>query len=202
MSVLMFHEIDGTLIPSEGGRLLSSPSYAREAAEWTEKHKIAGDLAVIVGLGAGHHVRTWLAAHPGSRVIVVESRPALVNLFRTANTDLRDRVELVIVESVEGLLKHEIMETAAATLAPVLLFAPCAGEQEKLFNEFFATLSGRNPAGLNFYLRSFGFEGDAVLENVGEGRLLTIKDLGLVIDTAHEGHPQASAVRVLRELLL
>lgn len=202
MSVVLFHEIDGALIPSEDGRLLASPRFREEAADWADRHEMSADSVVIVGLGSGHHVRAWLEAHPDSRAIVIDSRPSLIRPFRKANPELKARCEIVIVESPEALVAHEVMRTVAESLCPVFLFAPAAGAREKMFHEFFAMLTGRNPRGLRFFLERFGFDGEMTVESVGEGRLLTIKDLGLMIDTTHEGHPQASAVRVLRELLI
>lgn len=202
MSVVLFHEVDGALIPSEDGRLLCAAMFREEAAEWAARHDFREETVFIIGLGAGHHVRAWLEAHPGSRAVVIDSRPALLKPFRVAHRDLADRCEIHLIDSASGLLSHEIMETAVRTLAPVLMFAPAAGAQERLFEAFFATLTGRNAEGLRYFLRNFGFEGEPTLETVGENRLLTVKDLGLMIDTAHEGHPQASAVRVLRELLI
>lgn len=201
MSTISFSERGGQLIPFEDGRALCAEDFRAEAASWVTHQDFAAPIAVILGLGAGHHVRAWLEKNPDAHVAIIETRPALVRPFEAANPDLEGRYDILMIDSMDGLLGHEILHFVAETLPPVLCFRPSFGAQTEIFEAFFATLTGRNGLGLKFFLEKFGFDSDA-LETSGDGRLFTIKDLGVVIDSTIEGHPAASAVRVLRELVV
>lgn len=166
---------------------------------WVEQQNFEAAHVVIVGLGEGHHVRAWLEANPQSRVTVIDSRPGFEAQFRGLNGDLFSRVNIVIAEDGAALLSHAFMAEMIHELPPVLCFEPGFGSAGETLREFFRLLTGRNREGLEFYLRRFGFS--AHVEESRSDRLLTIKDLGLVIDSANEGHPLAPAVRVLRELI-
>jgi len=199
MSVILFSEAQGHLLPREDGQPLCSARFAEEAALWVGKQDLAAATAVIVGLGAGFHVVEWLKVNTSSRAIVIEPRPALVRPFLNANADIADRVDIHVIDSVEGLIDHEVMSEVADGLPPVLLFRPAFGSRGDLLEKFFATLTGRNRAGLAYFMRRFGMPADA--EIADDGRLLTIRDLGFVVDSAPEKTPYANAVRVLRELV-
>lgn len=202
MSLVVFREIDGVLTPTDDGIPLCAESFREEARRWVERQNLSAPISIIVGLGAGHHVRAWLEANPDAHVIVVDSHPELIKPFIKANPDLQGRYDILIIDSLDGLLAHEILGFVAESLPPVMAFRPAFGARQDLFDSFFATLTGRNHQGLRYFLDSFGFKDDKVLEVSDDGRLLTIKDLGLIIDAAHEGNPKASAVRVLRELVV
>lgn len=202
MSIVVFHEDNGNLIPSEGGRPLCGLDYRGEAGQWVAHQNFSASVAIIIGLGAGHHVRAWLEANPDSHAVVIDSRAALIRPFAAANPDLDGRYDVLTITSLDELLKHEILAFVAESLPPVMCFRPAFGGQGDIFDAFFATLTGRNGQGLKYFLDSFGFDADAVLEVSDDGRLFTVKDLGVVIDSTAEGHPTASAVRVLRELLV
>lgn len=202
MSDLCFQTISGVLTPVENGIPLCGAAFLEEAQLWTEKHDLSAPKVVILGLGAGHHVRAWLAANPDSHALVIDPRPGLITPFFASNRDLRDRVDVLTIESLDGLMNHEILRTVAEDLPPVLAFRPCFGGQSELFESLFATLTGRNVWGLRYFLRFCGLDDVDALEFSEDGRLLTIRDLGLVIDSSHAGHPKAPVVRVLRELIV
>lgn len=199
MSVILFSEAEGRLLPREDGRPLCSARFQEEADQWVGKQNLSAPVAVIVGLGAGFHVAAWLNANPASRAIVIDPRPSLVRPFLNANAALADRIEIHVIDSVEGLIDHDVMSEIADGLPPVLLFRPAFGAQGALFEKFFATLTGRNRAGLSYFMGRFGMPADAEISE--DGRLLTIRDLGLVVDSAPDHMPHANAVRVLRELV-
>jgi hypothetical protein len=202
MSAVAFRSLNNVMIPSEDGTDLCSVNAHEEAIQWARRHAIPTGHAVILGLGAGYHVKAWLDANPNSRVTVIDFRSSLVRPFRAAFPEITARVEVIIVDSVEGLFHHEILQTVAQDLLPTLSFRPAMGEQKELFEECFRTLTGRNLRGLRFFMNIFGFDTKTEIELQESGGLLTIKDLGFVIDSNHEGHPRAPAVRLLRELIV
>ena len=200
--MIEFQEKEGQLIPVENGQALCATAFQDEAALWVKHQDLSAPIAVIIGLGAGHHVRAWLEANADSHAIVIDSRAALIQPFASANADLEGRYDVLVIDSVGGLMKHEILAFVAETLPPILSFRPAFGAQADLFETFFATLTGRNRQGLRYFLDSFGFKDTKIIDVAEDGRLLTIKDLGVVVDAAHEGHPKASAVKVLKELVV
>lgn len=202
MSVL-FHELEkGVMLPTEDGLLLCSARYHEEAASWAKNHETSEAEVVVVGLGAGFHIEALLARCPQLRITVVDCRPALKRFFENRSFNGQERVEVVVIDSVDGLYQHEIMETIAEKQLLTFAFKPCFGSRQKLFSELFRGLTGRSLRALQFFLPRMGFHGDWAKHVTEEGRLLNIRDLGLVIDGFHEGHPKAPAVRVLRELIV
>lgn len=203
MTSVLFHEVEkGTLFPSEDGLLLCSPRFREEAEGWAANHTTNEDHVFVVGLGAGFHIEALLARCPNLKITVIDNRVSLGNVFEAREIAGRDRLELVFIESIEGLYQHEIMQVAAAQAPQVFVFKPCFGQQEKFLTELFRDLTGRSLRSLQFLLPRLGFGGEWQAKVTEDGRLLNIRDLGLVIDTFHDGHPKASAVRILRELIV
>lgn len=203
MNVLLFHELEkGTLFPSEDGLLLCSPRFREEAESWAKNHQTDEHQVFVVGLGGGFHIEALLRRCPRLRVTVIDNRPGLKNIFEAREIEGRERVELVFIDSIEGLYQHEVMQVAAAQGPQVFVFKPCFGSQAAFLGEVFRDLTGRSLRALLFLLPRMGFAGDLQGRLTEEGRLLNIRDLGVVIDTFHEGHPKASAVRILRELIV
>lgn len=200
--MLSFHEQGHVLIPIENGFPLCSLRAREEADAWVQKQAVSASQAVIVGLGAGHHVMSWLEANPDSYAVVIDTRSALIGPFKAQLGDLRDRVDVVIVDSVDGLSQHEVMDFILADMPPVLLFQPAMGSQKALLEKIFRFCTGRSMDGLRRYLKAFGFVTEGAIERSDDGRFLTIKDLGVIVDTDHADHPQASLVRVLKELVV
>ncbi|MBX3041763.1 MAG: hypothetical protein KF789_13740, partial [Bdellovibrionaceae bacterium] len=95
-----------------------------------------------------------------------------------------------------------VMDFIVAEMPPVLLFQPAMGSQRVLLEKIFRFCTGRSMDGLCRYLKAFGFETEGMIERSDDGRFLTIKDLGVIVDTYHADHPQASLVRVLKELVI
>lgn len=202
MSVIEFRELNGNLVPFENGMALASFRADDEAQQWVRNQGLMAPKVIILGLGAGVHVRQWIEANPECQVTVIDPRPALLQTFLAANEDIKEQIEILIIDSQVGLLQHEIMGRVAQEVPPVLLFKPAVGLWSDFFETAFATLTGRNIEGLKFFLQNYGFASDVTSESMANRRLLTIRDLGMVVDANHEGHPAASAVRVLRELVL
>jgi|GEM_PF-5256523 len=75
----------GTIeVPCRDGRLLCSPrNPEQEARHWLEQINLRSDDRdiVVVGLGAGHHVRILAASNPLLRVCVVELNAELRQRF-------------------------------------------------------------------------------------------------------------------------
>lgn len=201
MGTVEFKNLNGTLVPYEDGIALGSAQIVEEAKAWVQKQDLAAPFGIILGLGAGHHVAEWLALSEQSHAIVIDPRPGLLSSFRASFPDIQDRCDVLTIDSLDGLMKHEVLSFVAEALPPVLVFQPAFGTQGDLFQSMFATLTGRNVWGLRYFLQTYGFDSAVELEASAQGRLLTIRDLGLIVDVSKEGHPRASAVRVLKELI-
>ncbi|HRO66569.1 MAG TPA: hypothetical protein PL182_03285 [Pseudobdellovibrionaceae bacterium] len=200
--MLSFHEQGNTLIPIENGVPLCSLRAREEGRTWVQKQEISASQAVIIGLGAGHHVIAWLQANPESYAVVIDTRSALIGPFKAQLGEFKDRVDVVIVDSIDGLSRHEVMDFIVAEMPPVLLFRPAMGSQRALLENLFRFCTGRSVDGLRRYLNAFGFESEGAIGLSDDGRFLTVKDLGVIVDTSHAGHPQAPLVRVLKELVV
>ncbi|MBX2988611.1 MAG: hypothetical protein KF802_12005 [Bdellovibrionaceae bacterium] len=170
--------------------------------DWVRRQNVSSPDVVILGLGAGHHVKAWLDLHPQARVVVIDTKSYQHDFFRMAYPEIQDRVEIHAIGCLDELREHAVMNKMIRDLPSVLLFEPAVGAHREIFDEYFRLLTGRSREGLEFFLRHLGFEIRQPIEVCDAGRLLTIKDLGLVIDTQHAGHPRAAVVRVLRELLV
>lgn len=204
MSLVEFRENqNGQLLAYEDGvALCSTRDPRKEALNWVLQSKIMDRRVIVIGLGNGYHVYELIKSGKADQVIVVDSRPQLISIFRAQFPEIESQVEIQIFDQVTTILHDSFMDMVAEEALSVLSFRPSWGSQQDLFEEFFKVLTGRSVAGLNFFLKKFGFT-QGVEEHVHvQGRLLSIKDLSLIVDTANEGHPQASVVRVLRELIV
>lgn len=202
MSPLEFRQSEWGLIPIEGSTPLCSQSAAlQEASDWVSKHHFSENHVVILGLGAGFHLEQWLLQHPGARATVIETREGLSSPFLKTHPELRSRFEVLVLESLEALSRHEIIDEIAAEQPPVLCFRPSWGDRQTLFEKFFAFLTARSPEGLQCFLEKFGEKG-LQIEALPQHRLLSVRDLGLLVETGFQNEKRSQVVRVLKELLV
>lgn len=200
MEFITFRETADGLTPFENGRSLCAPRAREEAVKWVNHHSFRARHVVILGLGAGLHIIEWMKAHPQAMVTVIDTHAALVAPFLSRPDVDRQRLEVLTIDSFEGLLSHEVMEEIALEMPPVLAFQPAWGLRKELFQKFFGLLTARSAEGLRYFLARFGFHG--AIEVSEDQRLLTIKDLGLVVDSTFAGDPRAPLIRMLRELVV
>lgn len=172
------------------------------ALQWVEAQAMRAPHIVVLGLADGEHIREWLADNENSRVTVIETDLLKMTAIRHQSPSWLAKADLVHINSADALMIHPLMKFMAEKMAPVLCYQPGYGEAKALYDEYFRILTGRNLRGLNYFMDYLGFKGERSIEVSLGGRLITIKELGLIIDTHHSGHQRATAVRVLRELVI
>lgn len=168
--------------------------------QWVRAHAIRAPHIVVLGLGDGDHLREWLAENESSRITVIETEA--VKIAQCENQTWASSVDFLHIVTSDALMEHPVMKLMAEKMPPVLCFQPGYGSSKALYDEYFKILTGRNLRGLNYFLDYLGFNGERSIEVSLGGRLITIKELGLMIDTHHSGHQRATAIRVLRELVI
>lgn len=176
-------------------------AFDAEATAWADRHDFGDPWVVILGVGPaeGAHLLEFRRRHPETRLTVLEIEESRA---RAASEELRSAgIELQVVDPASFATKPLCLDIFEC-FPPVLCFQPGFDRERAAFERLFRLLTGRSREGLEAFLRIMGAD-PAVAEVLEDGRrLLTIKDLGLVVDADKMGHPAASAVRILRELLL
>lgn len=174
-----------------------------DATAWADRHDFRDSWVVILGLGGsgGEHVLEFRDRHPGARVTVLEMNASFVETF-LARSDVSFEGIEVHIPDLETFVSNPLCLEIFEVLPPILCFQPGFDAHREQFDRLFRLLTGRSREGLEMFLRLMG-SNCQVGEVCNDGqRLLTMKDLGFVVDADKMGHPGASAVRILRELLL
>lgn len=196
---------EGLLIPFEQGKSLANFNDPRgEALNWiyslgacSIKH------IVVVGLGAGFHVSALYDFDPTVKITVVESRRDLIPIFYSQFPELNGKIEILVASTEEDLLQSDLYKQLVSDRAFVLSYENCWGHQANLFNQFFASLTGRSLEAVKFHLEELGLDMksyslDLTLKN---NQLLSIKELLPVFETSRLRETQKNLFRVLGELV-
>lgn len=172
----------------------------RQASAWLDQHSFSDPWVVILGLGAGYHVEAFGARFPESRVTVLDVNEAVVN----ASQGRRFPSGLIECHHImdEQFAGTDLCRRIFEEMPPILCFQPAFGEDQQKFDRIFRLLTGRSREGLETFFSVMGVDVKLSEEIAGGRHLLTMKDLGFVIDQGGLGLPSVSAVRVLRELLV
>lgn len=173
-----------------------------QAYEWAQALKIKESEVIVLGLGAGFHVEEILKLPHVKKVHILDSRVQLKFAFEEQFKHLLNKVSITILESPQALLEHELFYLAAKNALSTLCFQPSWGDQADLFEHFYLNLTGRTRNALEKILKFYGhsLEISEVIQDTN--KVLSIKDLSLVVDMNPSLYPQFSAVKVLRELVI
>ncbi|HWU44222.1 MAG TPA: hypothetical protein VN132_12310, partial [Bdellovibrio sp.] len=178
MSQITFSENhESSLIAFDEGQALASLQDPRaEALKWVYSlGAFPSNHVVIVGLGSGFHVSALADLDADVRITVVDSRSALVPVFRSQFPELTDRVNILIAENTQDLLKSDLYGDIVKDRAYVLSFRECWGTQMNLFSDFFAHLTGRAPEAVKYHFQEFEINMKALYFK--NDQLLSIKDI-------------------------
>lgn len=174
-----------------------------EARAWVDRHEFGDPWVVILGVGPGNgeHILEFRRRFLETRITVLEIDLARAREFSARENSDALGIEMRVVSAGSFATESLCLEIFEG-FPPILCFQPGFDREREGFERLFRLLTGRSREGLECFLRTMG--ADPSIAEVLEGgrRLLTIKDLGLVVDADKMGHPTASAVRILRELLV
>ncbi len=202
MSPLEFRETAWGFLPIEGASPLCSTTAAfQEAQDWVQNHNFRDSHVIILGLGAGFHLKEWFQEHPLSHVTVIETREGLTSVFFGLYPELKDKVQVLVIDDLQSLERHELIDSIVEEMSPILCFRPSWGERKDLFEKIFSFLTARSPEGLTCFLQKLG-ESNFQVSSLQQNRLLTIKDLGLIVEAGFQNEKRAHVVRILKELLV
>lgn len=168
---------------------------------WVHANAPYQNQPIVVGLGTGEHVEQWMDSYPQAQMTVIETRSSVVDSFLERRSDLASRVDFIVLSSPDELLKHPLMGRLIRELPPVFCEPRFLRGDEERLREIFRMATGRSMRGLSYFMKAFGFETERSIEASDDGRFLTVKDLGVYVDTYHADHPKAPLIRVLRELI-
>ncbi|MBO9666597.1 MAG: hypothetical protein J7501_07260 [Bdellovibrio sp.] len=202
MAMVTFSENhESSLISFEEGQALASLRDPRgEALKWTYSlGPIPSSHVVIIGLGSGFHVEALADLDPSIKITVVDSRDALVPVFRSQFPEIADRIELVIAENVQDLMKSDVYADVIANRAYVLSFRECWGNQVNLFSEFFGHLTGRSADAVKYHFEELGINMKALYFQ--SSNLLSIRDVLPVVEASQAQEGQKQIFRALGELV-
>jgi hypothetical protein len=192
---------ESSLISFEAGTALANVNTPREEAlKWTYSlGPIPSSHVVIVGLGSGFHVEALADMDQDIKITVVESRDSLLPVFRSQFPELADRVEIVIADNVQDLMKNDIYASVVADRAYVVSFRECWGEQTQLFAEFFGHLTGRSVEAVKYHLDDLQMNMKSLyFQNTN---LLSIKDILPVVESSQVAEEKKQIFRMLGELV-
>ena len=202
MSMITFSENhESCLVPFEDGEPLASLRDPREEGlKWVYSlGSIPTSHVVVVGLGSGFHVAALSELDPGLKITVVDSREALIPVFRAQFPELKDRVEIVVVKEASEVLKSELLQEIIHNRSYVLSFRECWGSQINLLSQAFSHLTGRSVESLKYHFDDFGVNIKALY--LKPKHLLSIKDIMPIVEAAPLQPPQKQIFRILDELV-
>jgi hypothetical protein len=202
MNINFAENTEGFLIPFENERSLVAQDPWSQAREWCREILVIDKECIVVGLGAGFHLAEMIQQKRLSKVYVVDSRPGLVNIFRSQFPELADIVQIILVEDSQSLLQHEIMEEVIEKSLSVFAFTPCWPENDTVFRSFHRHLCGRSAESLELFFKSRGLKKDIQIRDETGKRYLTIKDLEILIQEEVPAYLRLNCFRILKELIL
>ena len=202
MSLEFSENTQGFLIPHENNHSLAGKDPLLEAKQWCRDTHTIDSTCVVVGLGAGFHLAELVKQKKMEKIFVVDRRPGLVNVFRKQFPQLRNIVEIIIVENEMSLLAHEIMSEVIETNISALAFAPCWPKNDQMLKAFHRHLSGRSSESLTLFLKKYGIKRDIQIKDETGQRYLNIKDLELLIQEDVPAYLRLNCFRILKELIL
>ncbi|WP_413559863.1 hypothetical protein [Bdellovibrio sp. HCB209] len=202
MSIITFSENhESSLVAfEEGTELASVQSPRQEALKWTYSlGPVPSSHVVIVGLGSGFHVEALADMDQDIQITVVDSRDALVPVFRSQFPELADRVNVVIADNVQDLMKNDIYASVVADRAYVVSFREAWGQQTQLFSQFFGHLTGRSVEAVRYHLEDLQMNMKSLyFQNT---TLLSIKDILPVVESSQVAEEKKQIFRMLGELV-
>jgi hypothetical protein len=205
MSTLSFSENqEGYLIPQEDGQMLCDFQNPHDEAEQWARQQDAniGNEVVVLGLGAGFHIKALREAHPFLKIHVVECRDSLLPIFKK---QVQSEVENYhVFHSLESLLESEFFNKVIAKTMPVYFLKKSWGAQEDLFYSLWKNLTGRSVYAIARHFANLGIEIDepTLLNLKQTEKPLTIKDATDIVinsetETAKENRGYFEALREL-----
>ena len=206
MNTISFSEnAEGYLLPLEGKvALCDLQDPAGQAEKWvSEQNMSISNEIVVLGLGAGFHVRALQEAHPGLKIHIVECRDQLAPIYRK---QIQSTIEnYSCFHNLEELLSSELFERTITKSLPVYFFRPCWGMQQDLFYSIWKNLTGRSVYAIARHFANLGLEiDDTTLATLKTSEApLTIKDATDIIiksDTP-KAREQRSYFEALKELV-
>ncbi|HEY8269871.1 MAG TPA: hypothetical protein VIG33_03220 [Pseudobdellovibrionaceae bacterium] len=206
MSIISFSEnAEGYLIPFEDKKALCDFSNPQEEAErWVASQNMTiSNEIVLLGLGAGFHLRALKEARSYLKIHVIECRDQLLPIYKK---QIQSQVEnYSCFHSLEALLDSEVFETTLIKSLPVYFLRSSWGAQDDLFYSFWNNLTGRSVYAIAKHFASLGIEIDeGTLVSLKQSeRPLTIKDATEIIIKSESSAAKESRgyFETLRELL-
>ncbi|WP_168196534.1 hypothetical protein [Bdellovibrio sp. ZAP7] len=202
MSMITFSENhESSLISFEAGTPLANITQPREEAlKWTYSlGPIPSSHVVVIGLGSGFHIEALADLDHDVQITVVDSRDSLIPVFRSQFPELAERVQIVIADNVQDLMKNDIYADVVATRAYVVSFRESWGEQMDLFSEFFGHLTGRTVEAVKYHLQDLQMNMKSLyFQNT---TLLSIKDILPVVEGSQVAEEKKQIFRMLGELV-
>ena len=191
---------NGALVVKENeNALCSTYEPLQEASNWVQRidtKKI--QQALVLGLGAGHHIEELVKQAPHIQLSVLDHRSQLVELFETHHPFVFDRVKFFCFHKENGIddRLYDFVEDLQPT---ILCFRPSWKGHEIFYADLFASLTFRN---LQRIERSLKREIQNNIIDISrlssEKNLLHLKNL---YDSLQDfGSEEALKISVLREL--
>ncbi len=202
MSMITFSENhESALISFEAGTPLANITQPREEAlKWAYSlGPIPSSHVVVIGLGSGFHIEALADLDQDVQITVVDSRDSLIPVFRSQFPELAERVQIVIADNVQDLMKNDIYADVVATRAYVVSFRESWGEQMDLFSQFFGHLTGRTVEAVKYHLEDLQMNMKSLyFQNTN---LLSIKDILPVVEGSQVAEEKKQIFRMLGELV-
>lgn len=136
---------NGALVVSENEKALCSTyDPLQEASVWVQRIDLRNmKHALILGLGAGHHIEELLKQAPDVHLTVVDHRPGLFEIFEEHRSVIADRVQFFCLGQ-GTYLDDRIFNFIEDFQPTVLAFRPSWKNHEKHFSDLFTSLTFRN----------------------------------------------------------
>ncbi|MEK6774747.1 MAG: hypothetical protein AABY64_12460 [Bdellovibrionota bacterium] len=136
---------NGALVVNENEEALCSTyDPLHEASTWVQRIDIKNiKQALVLGLGAGHHIEELLKQGPDIKLSVLDCRPNLFEIFETHRPLIADRFQFFCIGEGPDL-DDRIFNFVEDCQPTVLCFKPAWKNHETFFSNLFASLTFRN----------------------------------------------------------
>jgi hypothetical protein len=194
----------GYVLTRDGRKLCSAVAPKKEAQEWLDRQNTMWtktQSVVVLGLGAGHHVRALLQRSE-ARVLVVDPLDDTWTLPQFDDLRSHPRLTFLRASSVDALKANDDLQKILLNSYVVLTHAPSFFNHQALLHEIHETLSARNWRSLQWIwsLRQLP-PLDPVPRIDAHGPPLTVHDLASTAFARNADHEERLLILSLRELV-
>lgn len=176
----------------DGQSLCSTRAPVKEAGAWIAQQKLTRSPVIVLGAGAGYHLRLLVESFQGIPILVVDHRSELLEQVLPISAELKG----LLVQNEAELWSSKLLCNFVQLDPQISIFGPAVQSDRKFYEHLSLSLRGQTELGFSKRAQLSGFKirwsqipNEFHIKNVMENEIQT-QDISIL-----------KKIRVLRELV-